>query len=130
MVERDWQRDWELAKRATPGPWIVRKANGRPGVWVKGGAKIASVEAPDFPPVLEDEGRLQNATFIAEAREALPYWLQRVKKIERLLKHALHEVANMCLNDCGGCPPAVAGCVALCMPRAVRLRISQTSRAV
>jgi len=37
---------------------------------------------------IEDEKWEENAKFIAEAREALPYWLQRVKELEGALKLA------------------------------------------
>ena len=45
---RNWARDWELCKKATPGPW---------------------------------------AEFIAEAREALPYWLNQMLDVVMSLCH-------------------------------------------
>lgn len=85
MPDRNWQEDWEICKSVTPGPWKVCEAQDGCGlVW--------SVPA-DFPVATtntdsESDGivsskkrKLEDAGFIAEAREALPYWLQQVKEL-------------------------------------------------
>jgi hypothetical protein len=80
-MSRDWQGDWELCEKATPGPlsilppypteygieWEVATEQGK-GIWVA-----------------HCQGE-HDARFIAEAREALPYWLQRVKELEVKVK--------------------------------------------
>lgn len=81
--KRDAGADMAVCDAATEGPWEIRSPNGRPGVWMKGSrCKVASVEAPDLPPVLERNGRYKNARFIALAREALPYWIRRAQDAE------------------------------------------------
>lgn len=81
MLERDWQKDWELCEKAT-GPWYAiphpdyKNANWRvdtrPDVpWANFG-QVAYMSA-------------ENAQFIAEARQALPYWLQRARELEEAL---------------------------------------------
>lgn len=91
MSERDWQKDWELAMRATPGPWgydydfttepinayIHMKEDGKCV-----GLAIAKV----FRGARE---RCNDTEFIAEAREALPYWLQRVRELEEAIRNFL-----------------------------------------
>lgn len=64
MPERDWQKDWELCMKATPGPWK------------------AEVFAQRVMPYICEHVIGVNARFIAEAREALPYWLQRVRELK------------------------------------------------
>jgi len=88
---RNWARDWELCQRATKGPWgkvVVIHSDG--GLELADRRIIAALEdkivcrmasnAPDNTP----EGVQANTdmSFIAEAREALPYWLQRVRELE------------------------------------------------
>ncbi|MGB9792813.1 MAG: hypothetical protein ACPLTR_09605 [Thermacetogeniaceae bacterium] len=64
MPERDWAKDWELCQRATLGPWR------------------AEVYAQRVMPYICEHVNSADAHFIAEAREALPYWLQRVRELE------------------------------------------------
>lgn len=73
---RDWAKDWEICERATPGPW---KHEDRFYIRVPGVLQSLAV-------LNWDEER--NGRFIAEAREALPYWLQRVKELEEVLRLA------------------------------------------
>lgn len=96
MSSRDWQQDWELCEKATPGPWKAMihdsaMINGSPAdckVWTDD-KLICSLPISDMlirhPTtgiigVIKQPGA--NAQFISEAREALPYWLQRVKELE------------------------------------------------
>jgi len=90
MAKRDWARDWELCMRATFGRWQV---NGDAYTWDGELNKYASswVETPTGTwrqyklnptgsAMIQQEA---DARFIAEAREALPYWLQRVRELEK-----------------------------------------------
>lgn len=85
MPDRNWQEDWGMCVRATIGPWKVCEAQDGCGlVW--------SVPA-DFPVATTDtdsesdgivsskKRKLEDAGFIAEAREALPYWLLQVEEL-------------------------------------------------
>lgn len=79
---RDWQKDWEMSQAATLGPWVVT---------IDGYGKVVGV-MPDIEAVHDgcifvaknsDRPRFkEDCKFIAESREALPYWLQRVKELE------------------------------------------------
>lgn len=71
MVKRDWQKDFNLTMRATSGPWR------------------AEIYARRVMPYICEHIDPADASFIAEAREALPYWLQRVRKLEDLLDRIL-----------------------------------------
>ncbi len=111
---RDWQRDRELAMRATPGPWEMVKypAGERPtslglnSVAICGcyddsdeGYCMAEVMYHSY----DCASAVDDAKFIAEAREALPYWLQRVRELEEELNvlRALLRDADIYLPDYG-----------------------------
>lgn len=75
--QRDWQADWERCERATPdkwevvvanneGPYLIRMPYPKGGTWY--GVRMIAWK--------------EDAEFIAEAREALPYWLQRMRELE------------------------------------------------
>jgi hypothetical protein len=98
MAQRDWQADWELTKRATPGPWYAiphpeyKSAKWRVDTnpnasWANFG-ELAYMSAED-------------ARFVAEAREALPYWLQRVKELEHVLEPLRYQDKEMLLKKIG-----------------------------
>lgn len=78
MSERDWQKDWEMCERATFGKWEMVSANCPEGPYMirmpypKGGTWYG----------VRMIAWKKDAEFIAEAREALPYWLQRVWELE------------------------------------------------
>lgn len=117
---RDWERDWELCQRATPGPWYPRATDDErfmnaqyvstdpgPG-WLHDGEQGMSVEECEPEKVIaitllqtprlasvEDGKWDENTEFIAEAREALPYWLQRVKELEDALRQCV-EALEFC----------------------------------
>lgn len=86
MNKHDWTKDWELCQKATPGPWKSCEAR-------DGCGEVWSLPA-DFTVACtkyEEEDQcmkriLDDADFIAEAREALPYWLNRVKELEEGLQ--------------------------------------------
>ena len=80
MTERNWQKDWELCEKATSGPW---KAD-REGthfveyyITVNKGFKERVLFSGDN----ELDTTWEDTVFVAEAREALPYWLRRYKEL-------------------------------------------------
>lgn len=107
MLKRDWEKDWKLCQCATPGPWEVELVTPSPpgkiehferewicecgSVW-EDGVQLVYV----FPRVeVEVATSLKDdAEFIANSREALPYWLQQARKLEeenRKLREAIKE---------------------------------------
>ena len=89
MSERDWQKDWELCQRATPGKWEVVAANSegpymvrmpypKGGMWY--GIRMVFWK--------------EDAEFITAAREALPYWLQRVREMENEKRQLVVELCH------------------------------------
>jgi len=99
MRERSWDADWALCQAATPGPWeydgmhneIVSPRGNK--YWL-----IVSEcrSAPDQEYVEDGFGHHYDANFafIAEARSALPYWLERVKELEETLRVAYEALTN------------------------------------
>lgn len=92
---RDWQKDMEMCEAATPGPWrsILEDLEEReyyPATYLPTQIKSADEVIVDFDGInLETEHCIPNAELMAEARTALPYWLQEAKergKWERRLK--------------------------------------------
>ena len=84
---RDWQKDWELCQRATPGPWVPSN-NGR--IYCPKGYYVATVYKLLTPDGLHDTATTNaNMQFISEAREALPYWLKWVRKLTACLEDML-----------------------------------------
>ena len=77
MSERDWQKDWETCERATSGKWEMVSANCPEGPYMirmpypKGGTWYG----------VRMIAWKEDAEFIAESREALPYWLRRYKEL-------------------------------------------------
>lgn len=84
---RDWERDWEMCERASPGPWEFFAAG-------------PCLSSPSGDVVQHFWGaREEDIKFITEAREALPYWLKAyerdVRALERevtLLRHKVQEL--------------------------------------
>lgn len=68
MTQRDIAKDKEMCEAATPGPWEVHGGkHGETNIYA-GEHEIAS----DI-----DWNRTPDARFIAESRQALPYWIAR-----------------------------------------------------
>lgn len=93
MNKRDAMHDLEICNDATPGPW---KCHHEDGNW---GAGVVSEETMMIVAVTEQlqlgSQFIRDAVFIAEAREALPYYIQRVQALEvevGRLKHQLRGV--------------------------------------
>jgi len=83
MTERDWQKDWETCERATSGKWEMVSANCPEGPYMirmpypKGGTWYG----------VRMIAWKEDAEFIAEAREALPYWLNQMLDVVMSLCH-------------------------------------------
>jgi len=106
-MKRDPQEDMELCSKATSGPWDVRtiaikdviKAYSGDNIFcigsIAGDAVVALTDDLD----LDVKSEIPNDTkFIAESREALPYWINRAVKAEKLLKESL-EFIDDCYED-------------------------------
>lgn len=67
MPERDWEKDWKLCEQrySRPEDWLV--------------ATIYNSEGK----IISSKVYLPNARLVMEAREALSYWLQRVRELEK-----------------------------------------------
>ena len=95
---RNAKDDLAICDKATPGPWRVKtnahKAT-RGGSW-------GWIEGPRENWCWADERprSRRDADFIAMAREALPYWIERAEKLERALRLACEMVASC--TDCPG----------------------------
>lgn len=68
MNKRDWQADMALCEKATQEPWVSERAKLLP--W-------STVYPQDSFKFICDRVKHEDADFIAEARTALPYWLQQ-----------------------------------------------------
>ena len=80
---RNWARDWDLCEKATygkwemvsancpEGPYMIRMPYPRGGTWY--GVRMIAWK--------------EDAEFIAEAREALPYWLNQMLDVVMSLCH-------------------------------------------
>ena len=91
MTERDWQKDWEMCQRAIPGPWrwvyykwtdIYALVGPRDETILDDGSYRGEYDSPGERLITPDDPTGQ---FIAEAREALPHWLQRARELEATL---------------------------------------------
>jgi hypothetical protein len=77
MPERDWQRDWELCENKIEAVWAFYRLRRDPYDDRKPWAELSD--------------------FFAFAREALPYWLQRVRELEedvRVISAANRDLAT------------------------------------
>lgn len=83
MPNRDWKKDWEMCEKATPGPWKYGKDESEWFVAQKIGDNL--IACLDYYYSTEEKDKT-NFVFIAETREALPYWLQRVRELEARLR--------------------------------------------
>lgn len=77
---RDAEKDLAMCEVATPGPWTVGfGSEDYPD-------QVISIKEPGWDyEVIADEVLRRDATFIAEARGALPYWIQRAQVAEAAL---------------------------------------------
>lgn len=95
---RDWQEDMKMCEKASPEPWSVDQLEymGNRGM----------VQETVIDGVTSEIYNEEDARFISEARQALPYWLQqyavwkvkaheaefREKKLREALETAIPEV--------------------------------------
>ena len=93
MTERDWQKDWEMCQRAIPGPWrwvyykwtdIYALVGPRDETILDDGSYRGEYDSPGERLITPDD---PNGQFIAEAREALPYWLNQMLDVVMSLCH-------------------------------------------
>lgn len=91
MPERDWQKDWEICQQASPEPWEACEAEDGCGLVWSGDFPVATTNTDNEVEGIKSskERKLRDAEFIAAAREALPYWLERVKELEEMLQGCL-----------------------------------------
>ena len=100
---RNAKDDMAICDKATPGPWYREKT----GATCCGCS--VEVEIADTGPFGDDDCNvyverlatypLDDADFIAMAREALPYWIARAEKMEKALERACEYVDDI-LDDC------------------------------
>ncbi|MEJ8547170.1 hypothetical protein [Brevibacillus borstelensis] len=72
---RDAEKDLAMCEAATPGPWVVDDVNGV--IWNLEGKRVFELGGYEEP---------DDHLFIAESREALPYWIQRAQAAEAALR--------------------------------------------
>ncbi|CAH1058788.1 hypothetical protein [Paenibacillus pseudetheri] len=92
MIQRDWLKDMAMCKAATPGRWG----------WYEPTRCIytARKDRDALDTILYDPagaGHLQeeDAEFISEAREALPYWLQEAKELQEIVSGRGRELLRL-----------------------------------
>jgi hypothetical protein len=108
-LDRDYQKDLEICKKATPGPWEVEK-------------KIPFYDLHRIVPQIVNKDSviifnechyapkdLHDWTFIATAREALPYYIKRCMELAEALQKILCVKADGSLPDQWDCSTGGAG---------------------
>jgi hypothetical protein len=100
LEERDWRKDWDMCVRATPGPWkwdwsgVCAPSYGSLFGFGRERWKVIDLSCDDCGGRKVE--READRVFIAEAREALPYWLRRVRELEERLKTLEERRCEMC----------------------------------
>ncbi|NOU54939.1 hypothetical protein HN020_09275 [Brevibacillus borstelensis] len=88
-MERDAEKDLQMCEAATPGPWKTSQHDQY---------SLDIVSAPEQEVICWTDSFGQGARdgyFIAEAREALPYWIDRAVSLEKevgMLRDALEKI--------------------------------------
>lgn len=85
---RDAQKDLEICNKATPGPWkqnniYISKTDELDDFEIE--VKVPRYFSSEEQLISIHEQAWNNAKFIAEAREALPYWIQRAQRLKKAL---------------------------------------------
>jgi hypothetical protein len=102
-MKRSAEKDMELCRMATEGPW--KNGSVRPTVTFSKGTYYSGVMNgnEDLGIALagdESDGQsVIDSMFIAESREALPYWIQRATEAEELLKEALEFIDDCYIDE-------------------------------
>ncbi len=98
-TERDIVKDRAMCEQATPGPWIVERCpeDFRIFAWF---VRVPAIEQ-DKPlytaAVINGEPQDKyDVEFIAEARTALPYWIERTAHLEKDLALNVSMLAKQC----------------------------------
>lgn len=87
MTERDWQKDMELAKKATTGPWVSVNEPEYDG----------DIEAPNPGLCIARGVRAEDKAFIVEARTGWPAALEEIGRLKAQLT-AMHSVLSEILD--------------------------------
>ena len=104
MLERDFEADKALCEEAKQKPWHVGHCTSGETCWCR-----TISEKPDSDPESEDlryciapSGSIhtKDAEWIVFAREALPYYVDKVAELERQLAAAAKDVSNHLTYDC------------------------------
>ncbi len=91
-MKRDAKADLEMCEKATPGPWSKSRMDmDSYSCNEKGDYEIVAYVYRNPEPRIPCFGlQFRNdAKFISESREALPYWIKRAQEAEKLLKEIL-----------------------------------------
>ena len=83
---RDLKADLELCEKATEGTWISLHDELQRIICVKHINRNNKESVVTIARLDDDDERPDDFNFIAEAREALPYWLGRVRELEEELE--------------------------------------------
>ena len=105
---RNAKDDLEICGKASPGPWRVKTNAHR----ATRGGSWGWIEGPRENWCWADERprSRRDADFVATAREALPYWIERAVKLERALERACKYFFDCIAEEC---PPGPV-CEKLC----------------
>lgn len=98
----------ELLEKVTPGPWMPKELESPVGY-----ARWEITFNADGELVAENVYDDADAQYIAAAREALPYWIERAYQAERAVErlasvwpngHCIgFEQSTKCIEDCAAC---------------------------
>lgn len=88
---RDWQDDMKMCEKASPEPWCVEQLEymGNRGM----------VQETVIEGVTSEIYNEEDARFIAEAREALPYWLIEIKALCEVNQQKQREIFNLQIRE-------------------------------
>lgn len=88
MPERDWERDWEMCKKATPGPWVSVNELEFDG----------AIEAPNSKLCIAQGVRANDKAFIAESRTGWPAALEERARLEKRVRELEDRVKFLTAN--------------------------------
>jgi hypothetical protein len=106
-MERDVEKDLELCENATPGPWVPSVYGSQVltgDSWNTVCGVLGTHNCSPEPAEWED-GRTAktieaNAQFIAESREALPYYIKRCQELEEIIEDVIELFNGASCNLC------------------------------